>query len=404
MSNDPQPRPPESGLQSDSSAPIYLDHGATTAVDPAVLKAMLPWFSEHFGNAASKSHPYGWRAEEAVAKARKAVAALLGAQAKEIVFTSGATEANNLAILGLAEKAGFAGHAITVKSEHKAVIDPFRHLEQRGVAVTWLEPGADGLITVEQVQDAFREDTFLVSVMAANNEIGVLQPVAAIGALCRAHHVRLHTDATQAMATEDVDVERDAIDLLSLSAHKLYGPKGVGALYVRRKPRVQLAAQQLGGGHERGLRSGTLNVPGIVGLGEAARLSLELRDADRARLRALRDRLLEGLRARLDHLVVHGSLEHRLPGNLSVGFAGVEAEQLLLKVNKVVALSTGSACTSATLEPSHVLRAIGVAHDLAHSTVRFGLGRHTSAAEIDRVVDAIADAVDALRAASPLSA
>jgi cysteine desulfurase len=394
---------PQSGAQSASEGPIYLDHGATTPVDPVVLEAMLPWFTDHFGNAASKSHPYGWRAEEAVAAARKEAAALIGAQAKEIVFTSGATESNNLAILGLAEKVGFSGHAITAASEHKAVIDPFRLLEQRGVEVTWLAPGSDGLIGVAQVQAALREDTFLVSLMAANNEIGVLQPLGALGALCRERGVRFHTDATQAAATETLDVERDQIDLLSLSAHKFYGPKGVGALYVRRKPRVLLSPQVLGGGHERGLRSGTLNVPGIVGLGEAARLSRELREADRAHLLTLRGRLLDGLRAQLDDLVVHGSLEERLPGNLSVGFVGVEAEQLLLKVNRVVALSTGSACTSATLEPSHVLRAIGVAHDLAHSTVRFGIGRHTTSEQIDRVVAALAAAVTELRAASPLS-
>lgn len=408
MSTSEGPSDPQNVAQSADEGPVYLDHGATTPVDPAVLDAMLPWFSEHFGNAASKSHPYGWRAEEAVAAARKEVAALIGAQAKEIVFTSGATESNNLAIVGLAEKAGaeqprFSGHAITVKSEHKAVIDPFRYLEQRGVDVTWLEPAANGLITAEQVGAALRDDTFLVSVMAANNEIGVLMPVGEIGALCRERDVRFHTDATQAMGTEVVDTERDQIDLLSLSAHKIYGPKGIGALYVRRKPRVLLAPQVLGGGHERGLRSGTLNVPGIVGLGEAARLAREQRDADHARLRTLRDRLLDGLRAAIDDLVVHGDLDARLPGNLSVGFVGVEAEQLLLKVNKVVALSTGSACTSATLEPSHVLRAIGVPHDLAHSTVRFGLGRSTTAEQIDRVVLAMADAVSALRAASPLS-
>jgi cysteine desulfurase len=377
--------------------PIYLDHHATTPVDPRVVDAMLPYLTERFGNAASRSHPYGWQAEEAVEQAREQVADLIGATPKEIVFTSGATESDNLALKGVAELAT-GRHFVTSTIEHKAVIDPLRHLERSaGAQVTWLAPDREGLIAVEQVQAALRADTALVSLMHANNEIGVLNPVADLGALCKARGVLFHSDAAQSVGRIPVDVQAMGIDLLSISAHKLYGPKGIGALYVRRRdPRVRLAPQIHGGGHERGLRSGTLPVHQIVGFGAACALARAEMAAEAERLRALRDRLLARLRAEVPDLHVNGSLEHRLPNNLNVSFADVEGEALLMALRDF-ALSSGAACTSATLEPSHVLRALRIGDDLAHASLRFGLGRANGEADVDRAAAAVGEAVRSLR-------
>jgi cysteine desulfurase len=382
--------------------PIYMDYHATTPVDPRVLDAMLPYFREEFGNASSKSHPFGWHAEEAVEEARAQVAALIGASPKEIVWTSGATESNNLAIKGVAEfHAGKGRHLVTVATEHKAVLDSMHALERKGWSLTVLPVGKDGLLDPAALKAALRPDTVLVSVMHANNETGVVQPIAELGAITRAAGVLFHCDAVQSAGKIPFDVERAQVDLASLSAHKMYGPKGVGALYVRRKPRVRLTAQLDGGGHERGFRSGTLNVPGIVGFGKACALAAVERDAEAARVLSLRERLRAGLSAGLDLLTVNGSLSHRLPGNLNVSFAYVEGEAMMMAI-KDVAVSSGSACTSASLEPSYVLRAMGVGDDLAHSSIRFGLGRFTTEAEVDYTVRLVIEKVKRLRDMSPL--
>ena len=383
--------------------PIYLDNHATTPVDPRVLEAMLPYFGNKFGNAASRNHSFGWQAEEAVEKGRQQLAALIGADPKDIIFTSGATESNNLAILGAAAFLREKGnHIITCRTEHKAVLDPCRWLEQNGWRVTYLEVDSAGGIDLGQLESALTPDTVLVSLMAANNEIGTLHPLGEIGRLTRAKGVWFHTDATQGLGHMSIQVDALGIDLLSLSAHKIYGPKGVGALYVRRKnPRVRLSPIIHGGGHERGLRSGTLNVPGIVGLGEAARLVAAEREAESARLKALCQRLHQGLIRRLDYVSLNGHPTQRHPGNLNLSFAFVEGESLLMGL-KDIAVSSGSACTSASLEPSYVLRALGVGDDLAHSSIRFGVGRFNTEQEIDYVIERVVTVVQKLREMSPL--
>jgi cysteine desulfurase len=382
--------------------PIYMDYHATTPLDPRVLDAMLAYFREDFGNAASKSHAFGWRAEEAVEAARQEVADLIGASPKEIVFTSGATESDNLAIKGAAHFYKDKGrHLVTVKTEHKAVLDSMHRLEREGFEVTYLPVGRDGLVDPAAVAAALRPDTILVSVMHANNEVGVVQPIEEIGRLTRAKGIPFHCDAVQSAGKIPFDVERMNVDLAALSAHKMYGPKGVGALYVRRKPRVRLIAEMDGGGHERGYRSGTLNVPGIVGLGKACALArAELAD-EAARVLRLREKLRVALERGLDLVTVNGSLQHRLPGNLNMSFAYVEGEALMMAV-KDVAVSSGSACTSASLEPSYVLKAMGVGDDLAHSSIRFGLGRFTTEEEVDHVAALVVAKVKKLRDMSPL--
>ncbi len=383
--------------------PIYMDNHATTPLDPRVLQAMMPFLTTVFGNAASRNHSFGWEAEAAVDKAREQVAKLIGATAKEIIFTSGATESNNLAIKGIAEMYKERGnHIITQVTEHKAVLDTCKRLEKYGYRVTYLPVKADGLIDIEDLKRAMDDKTILVSIMIANNEIGVLQPVAEIGKLCHERGVLFHTDGVQAVGKIPVDVNAMNIDALSLSGHKLYGPKGVGALYVRRRnPRVQISGQIDGGGHERGMRSGTLNVPGIVGLGKACEIAGQEMKAETDRLIALRDKLKAKLEGHLDYVHVNGSMEHRLPGNLNVSFVYVEGESLLMGINDI-AVSSGSACTSATLEPSYVLKALGLGDDVAHSSIRFGLGRFNSEAEVDYVADKLIDVVQKLRELSPL--
>ena len=383
--------------------PIYLDNNATTRVDPRVVDAMLPYFTEMYGNAASRSHPFGWSAEDAVENARAQVARVIGADPKEIIFTSGATESDNLALKGIAEMYEDKGdHLITVVTEHKAILDACKHLEKDGKKVTYLEVGADGLIDLNQLRDAITEKTILVSIMAANNEIGVVQPMAEIGKICREKGVLFHTDAVQAYGKIPLDVNAMNIDLASITAHKIYGPKGVGALYVRRRnPRVRLSAQMDGGGHERGFRSGTLNVPGIVGFGKAAELMQQEMEDETRRLTALRNRMLTGINDAIDEAYVNGSLEQRIPGNLNVSFNYVEGESLLMGL-KDVALSSGSACTSASLEPSYVLKALGVGDELAHSSLRFGMGRFTTEEEVDYVVRRVIHEVSRLRDMSPL--
>jgi cysteine desulfurase len=382
--------------------PIYLDYHATTPVDRRVLEAMLPYFCEDFGNAASKSHAFGWRAEEAVEAAREEVAKLIGASPKEIVWTSGATESNNLAIKGAAQFYQEKGkHLVTCRTEHKAVLDSMHALERQGFEVTFLEVEKDGRLDPARVRAALRKDTILASVMHANNETGVLHPIEEIGRITREAGVLFHCDAVQSAGKVPFDVDRANVDLVSLSAHKMCGPKGVGALYVRRKPRVRLVAQMDGGGHERGFRSGTLNVPGIVGFGKAAALARAEGAEEAARILALREKLRLGLLAGLDLVTLNGSLEHRVPGNLNVSFAYVEGEALMMAI-KDVAVSSGSACTSASLEPSYVLRAMGVSEDLAHSSIRFGLGRFTTEEEIDFVTRLVVEKVKRLRDMSPL--
>ncbi len=383
--------------------PIYLDNHATTPMDPRVFEAMKPFFIEHFGNAASRNHAFGWEAEEAVEKARKQLAGLVGATAKEIVFTSGATESNNLALKGVAEMYAQKGnHIITAATEHKAVLDTCKRLEKHGVKVTYLPVRPDGLIDLDMLKDAFTDKTILVSIMYGNNEIGTIQPIREIGALCRERGALLHTDATQAVGKIPVNVIADNIDLMSFTGHKMYGPKGVGALYVRRKnPRVQLTAQMDGGGHERGMRSGTLNVPGIVGFGEAAAIAQAEMEQEMARSRAMRDKLQSAIEAELDEVYINGTMEHRLPHNLNISFAYVEGESLLMGINDI-AVSSGSACTSATLEPSYVLKALGAGDDLAHSSIRFGIGRFTTEEEIDYTAGKIIEVVKKLRELSPL--
>jgi len=383
--------------------PIYMDNHATTPLDPRVLEAMLPYFTEKFGNAASRNHSFGWSAEEAVEKARQQVASLINATAKEIIWTSGATESDNLMIKGVAEMYREKGnHIITQAIEHKAVLDTCKNLEKHGFEVTYLPVRRDGRVDPEDVRKAIRPTTVLISVMYANNEIGVINPIAEIGKIAKEHGIFFAVDGVQAVGKIPVDVQKDNIDLLAISAHKLYGPKGVGALYVRRRnPRVQLSAIIDGGGHERGMRSGTLNVPGIVGLGKACELCQQEMPQESERLRGLRDRLKTGLEAKLDEVFVNGSLEHRLPNNLNMSFAYVEGESLLMGINDV-AVSSGSACTSATLEPSYVLKALGVGEDLAHTSIRFGLGRFTTQEEVDYVVDKMVQVVTKLRELSPL--
>ena len=432
--------------------PIFMDYHSTTPMDPRVLEAMKPYFVEEFGNAASRNHKFGWTAEAAVEKARKQLAALIGASEKEIVFTSGATESNNLAIKGVVEFYKDKGdHIITMTTEHKAVLDTCKRLERQrldridelklqrlmeltgrdvtpdelatleikhglendallkrwidkvrvGARVTYLSPKKDGLIDLDALRAAITDKTVLVSVMLANNEIGVVQPVAEIGAICREKGVLFHTDAVQGVGKIPFDVETAKADLVSITAHKMYGPKGVGALYVRRKPRGRIAALIDGGGHERGMRSGTLNVAGIVGFGAAAEIARAELGAEGQRISGLRDRLWAGLSKNLDLLTVNGSLEHRLPGNLNVSFAYVEGEAVMMAI-KDVAVSSGSACTSASLEPSYVLRALGVDEDMAHSSIRFGLGRFSTAEEVDFVIDLVTRAVKKLRDMSPL--
>jgi cysteine desulfurase len=383
--------------------PIYMDYHATTPVDPRVIEAMLPYFTEHFGNSASRNHAFGWAAEEAVETARKQVADLIGANAKEIIFTSGATESNNLAIKGVAEMYREKGnHIITAVTEHKAVIDTCKKLEKQGGRVTYLPVQKDGRIDLDDLRAAITDKTVLITLMTANNEIGVLQPIAEIGAIAKEKGILFHTDAVQAVGKVPFSVTDHKVDLASMSAHKMYGPKGVGALFVRRRnPRVLLAEQISGGGHERGMRSGTLNVPGIVGLGKAAEIAKAEMAAEGERLRKMRDRLNAKLHAALDELYINGSMEHRLPHNLNVSFAYVEGESLLMGINDV-AVSSGSACTSASLEPSYVLKALGAGDDLAHSSIRFGLGRWTTDEEVDYVVDKLTTVVRRLREMSPL--
>jgi cysteine desulfurase len=383
--------------------PIYMDNHATTPMDPRVLEAMLPYFMETFGNAASRNHPFGWAAEEGVETGREQVAKLVGATAKEIIFTSGATESDNLAIKGVAEMYREKGnHIITAVTEHKAVLDTCKRLEKNGFRVTYLPVQKNGMIDLEDLKRAMDDKTILVTIMFANNEIGVIQPVTEIGKLCRERGVIFHTDAVQAIGKVPVDVNKQNIDVMSITAHKLYGPKGVGALYVRRKnPRVQLSAIIDGGGHERGMRSGTLNVPGIVGLGKACAIATEEMAQEAKKLAGLRDRLRDRIMSRLDETYINGSMEHRLPGNLNISFAYVEGESLLMGINDI-AVSSGSACTSATLEPSYVLKALGTGDDLAHSSIRFGIGRFNTEAEVDYVADRVVETVTRLRELSPL--
>jgi cysteine desulfurase len=383
--------------------PVYLDYHATTPVDPEVLKAMLPYFTEVFGNASSRNHEYGWTAEAAVEKARAQVALLIGASDKEIIFTSGATESNNLAILGAAEMYKDKGkHIITTPVEHKAVLDTCHYLESKGYQVTLLPVDKTGRVNPEDVRQAITDQTILVSVMMANNEIGTINPIAEIGAVCKEKGVLFHTDAVQGAGKVEIDVQKMGIDLLSLSAHKIYGPKGIGGLYVRRKgPRVRLAPLIHGGGHERGMRSGTLNVPGIVGFGKAAELARINRVSEGERIRKLRERLWNGLQAGLDELYLNGHPTERLCNNLNVSFAYVEGESLMMGM-KDIAVSSGSACTSASLEPSYVLKALGVGDDLAHSSIRFGLGRFSTEEEVDYALARTIQTVKKLRDLSPL--
>ena len=383
--------------------PIYFDNHATTQVDPRVVQAMLPYFTEKFGNAASRNHPFGWAGEEAVENARAQVAALIGATPKEIIFTSGATESDNLMIKGVAEMYREKGnHIITQAIEHKAVLDTCKRLEKDGYEVTYLPVGKDGRVNPEDVRKAITPKTILITIMYANNEIGVINPIQEIGKLAKEHGIFFACDGVQAVGKIPVDVQKDNIDLLAISAHKIYGPKGVGALYVRRRnPRVQLSAIIDGGGHERGMRSGTLNVPGIVGLGAACEIAQKEMAEESARLRKLRDRLKAGLQSKLDEVYINGSLEHRLPNNLNMSFAYVEGESLLMGINDI-AVSSGSACTSATLEPSYVLKALGVGEDLAHTSIRFGLGRFNTEEEVDYVTDKLVQVVTKLRELSPL--
>src|SRR5437660_156026 len=383
--------------------PIYFDNHATTPVDPRVVEAMMPFFVEKFGNAASRNHSFGWEAEKAVDDARKKIADLIGATSKEIIFTSGATESDNLAIKGVAEMYAEKGnHIITVATEHKAVLDTCKKLEKHGYRVSYLPVKGDGLVDLDMLRDAITDKTVLITLMYANNEIGVIQPIREIGKIAHEKGVLFHTDGVQAVGKIPVNVIQDNIDLMSMSAHKIYGPKGVGALYVRRKnPRVQITAQMDGGGHERGMRSGTLNVPNIVGLGKACELAMNEMPEESKRLAYLRDRLKKRLEDNLDEIHINGSMEHRLPGNLNMSFVYVEGESLLMGINDI-AVSSGSACTSATLEPSYVLKALGLGDDVAHSSIRFGIGRFNTEAEVDYVADKLIDTVKKLRELSPL--
>lgn len=383
--------------------PIYLDNNATTPCDPRVVEEMIPYFTEKFGNAASRSHAFGWVAEEAVDYAREQVAKLINASSKEIIFTSGATEADNLALKGVFEMYSSKGnHIITCTTEHKAVLDACKHIEKLGGEVTYLQVQPDGLVDLNELEKAITDKTILISIMYGNNEIGVVQPIREISAIAKKHGVLFFTDATQAVGKIPVDVEADGIDLMAFSAHKMYGPKGVGALYVRRKnPRVKVTAQMDGGGHERGMRSGTMNVPGIVGFGKACEICMNEMEAEAARLSVMRDRLEQGL-LELEEAYVNGNIEHRLPHVANISFKYVEGEGLMMGFNKNIALSSGSACTSASLEPSYVLKALGLGDDLAHSSLRFGLGRFTTDEQIEYTIGAIKETVLKLREMSPL--
>jgi cysteine desulfurase len=405
----------EAGVQTDAQTktqptnghgvtlPIYMDNHATTPVDPRVLEEMLPYFTNKFGNAASRNHSFGWAGEEAIETARERIAKLIGATPKEIIFTSGATESDNLAIKGVAEMYREKGnHIITAVTEHKAVLDTCKRLEKYGFRVTYLPVQKDGLVDLDDLKRAMDEKTILVTIMAANNEIGVVQPIAEIGKLCHEKGVIFHTDATQYVGKVPMDVIKQNLDLVSISGHKMYGPKGVGALYVRRKnPRVQLSPLIDGGGHERGMRSGTLNVPGIAGLGKACAICSEEMPQESCRMAGLRNRLRDKIMSSLDEVYINGSIEHRLPNNLNISFAYVEGESLLMGINDI-AVSSGSACTSATLEPSYVLKALGTGDDLAHSSIRFGLGRFNTEAEVDYVAARVTETVQRLRELSPL--
>ena len=384
------------------SMPIYLDYQATTPTDPRVVEAMLPYFTEVFGNPHSRNHRFGWDAEEAVEKGRAQVAQIIGANEKEIIFTSGATESNNLAIKGVARfHKDQKRHIVTCVTEHKCVLDSCRHLELEGFRVTYLPVQKNGLIDLDRLRDSISDETALVSIMAVNNEIGVIQPLAEIGGICRERKVYFHTDAAQAVGKIPLDVQAMHVDLMSISGHKIYGPKGIGALYVRRRPRVRLEALISGGGQERGMRSGTLPTPLCVGLGEACRIAAAEMGAEAERLRALRTRFLDKIKAELPEVYVNGDLEHRIPGNLNLSFAYVEGEGLMMGI-KDLAVSSGSACTSASLEPSYVLRALGVEEELAHTSLRIGFGRFTTEAEVDHAVERIVGEVRRLRAMSPL--
>jgi len=381
--------------------PIYLDYSATTPVDPRVAQKMIPYLTEFFGNPASRSHAFGWKAEEAVEEARAHVAALLGADPREIVWTSGATEGNNLAIKGAAQFNKARGkHLITQKTEHKATLDTMRELERQGFECTYLDVEDNGLVSVARFREAIRPDTIVASIMMVNNEIGVIQPIAELGALCREKGIVFHVDAVQAVGKVPIDLNTLPVDLLTLTAHKMYGPKGIGALYVRRKPRVRIEPQIHGGGHERGFRSGTLATHQIVGMGEAARIAKLEMASDNERIRALRDRLWRGLNA-MEEVVLNGDLEHRIAGNLNVSFNYVEGESLIMAI-KDLAVSSGSACTSASLEPSYVLRALGRSDELAHSSIRFTLGKFTTEAEVDYAIELLKAKVGKLRELSPL--
>lgn len=383
--------------------PIYLDNNATTPVDPRVLETMLPYFTQHFGNAASRNHPFGWEAEEAVDYGREQVAKLIGCDPKEIIFTSGATEADNLALKGVFEMYASKGnHIITATTEHKAVLDACKHIEKLGGEVTYLDVKEDGLLDLAQLEAAIKPTTIMIAIMYANNEIGVIQPVKEISAIAKKHGVLFFTDGTQAVGKIPVDVIKDGIDLMAFSAHKMYGPKGVGALYVRRKgPRVKVTAQMDGGGHERGMRSGTLNVPGIVGFGKACEICRVEMDADTKRITTLRDKLENAL-SQIDESYVNGNKDARLPHVSNISFKFVEGEGLMMGFNKNIAVSSGSACTSASLEPSYVLKALGLGDDLAHSSLRFGLSRFTTEEEIDYTINAVKETVLKLRDMSPL--
>jgi cysteine desulfurase len=378
--------------------PIYLDHNATTPCDPRVVEAMLPFFTGHFGNAASRHHAYGWQAEEGVDIARAQVASLIGAEPKEIIFTSGATESDNLAIKGIFEMYASKGnHIITLKTEHKAVLDTCAHIEKQGGEVTYLEVGADGIVDTGNLEAALKSNTILIAVMYANNETGTIQPVKEISRIARKHGVIFFTDATQATGKIPVDVNNDGIDLMAFSAHKMYGPKGIGALYVRRKdPRVRITAQMDGGGHERGLRSGTLNVTGIVGFGKACELCIMEMKGETGRISQFRDRLEKGL-LKIEDSQVNGSIQHRLPHVSNISFKYVDGDGLMIGINKEIAVSSGSACTSASIEPSYVLKALGLDDEMAHGSLRFGLGRNTTEEEIDYTIDQIAKNVARLR-------
>ncbi len=383
--------------------PIYLDHNATTPCDPRVVDAMVPYFTQHFGNSASRNHPFGWQAEEAVDYAREQVAKLIGADPKEIIFTSGATEGDNLAIKGVLDMYASKGnHIITATTEHKAVLDTCKHIEKTGGEVTYLEVNSEGLINLEELEAAIKPTTILIAIMYANNEIGTIQPVREISKIAKKRGVLFFTDGTQAVGKIPVDVNKDGIDLMAFSAHKMYGPKGIGALYVRRKsPRVKVTAQMDGGGHERGMRSGTLNVAGIVGFGKACEIAMQEMETETERVSKLRDKLENAL-LRLEEAYVNGSREHRLPHVSNISFKYVEGEGLMMGFNKDIAVSSGSACTSASLEPSYVLKALGLGDDLAHSSLRFGLGRFTTDEQIDYTIEQVSKTVIKLRDMSPL--